>query len=226
MPYVWTDHRKLLAALKGNLVLIFSNCPGSPAADGYQQKHLDKMMAMLRDKAGMDRSKVMGQRFSFYYYYHIKAPHEFWKRWTVLSPSGYVEPKSWKTQILRVVAAFGMGIDLQNSFECSGGMLYWIGEATRILATYEDLFHEGERDDSLAAYDALEYPHILVLKRGPERLVLLFNEGDQPQPVTLRNRDGQTRQDATVFGTAQKPDAPAEVRLTIPAQDVAVVHIR
>ena len=31
---------------------------------------------------------------------------------------------------------------------------------------------------------------------------------------------------ATVFGTDQKSAAPAEMRLTIPAQDVAVIHIR
>jgi hypothetical protein len=107
-----------------------------------------------------------------------------------------------------------------------GGMLYWIGEATRILATYEDLFYEGERADGLAACDTLQYPNVLVLKRGGERLVLLFNEGEQPQLVTLSNRELQPGQVATVFGSDQKTDAPAEMRLTIPAQDVAVIHIR
>lgn len=225
MLYSWTAHTKLWAALNGSLDLAFPGCPGNGAADGYQQRHLDETMLRFRDQVGLSRDKVMGQRFSFFYYYQIAQPQEFWRKWQVMSPTGYIEPKSWKTQILRVVAALGMGVDLQSSLECSGGMLYWIGEATRILATYEDLFHEGQRDDSLATCDSLEYPQVLVLKRGAERLVLLFNESDKPKSVTLHNRDVRPGQTATVYGTDQTT-AAAELKLTIPPEDVAVVHIR
>ncbi len=226
MLYSWTAHTKLWDAVKGNIDLGFPGCPGNAASDAYQQRHLDETMARFADRVGLSRDKVMGQRFSFFYYYQIAEPQEFWRKWSVMSPSGYVEPKTWKTQILRGVAALGMGIDLQSSLECSGGMLYWIGEATRILATYEDLFHDGQRDDALATCDTLEYPNVLVLKRGAERLVLLFNESDQPRPVTLKNRDVRPGQTATVYGTDQKTDGAAGLRLTIPAEDVAVVHIR
>lgn len=138
----------------------------------------------------------------------------------------YEDPKLQKREILRIVAAFGLGVDLCGSMDRTGGMLYWIGEATRILAEYEDLFHLGERDDALAACDKLNYPDVLVLKRGDERLVLLFNEGEKPLTVTLRNKDLKSGQTATVFGTDIKTDQPAEMTVTIPEQDAAVVHIR
>jgi len=177
---------------------------------------------MFRDKVGLSRDKVMGQEFAMgHCYARIVNPQAF------LSNAGdYEDPRLQKREILRIVASLGGGVDLCTSMDRVGGMLYWIGEATRILATYEDLFYTGERDDSLAECDQLQYPDVLVLKRGGERLVLLFNEGDKPVQVRLRNKDLQAGQVATVFETGAKSDAPAEMTVTIPEQDVAVVHIK
>jgi hypothetical protein len=67
---------------------------------------------------------------------------------------------------------------------------------------------------------------VLVLRRGGQRLVLLFNDTDAAQSVVLRNKELAPGQTATVFGTSSRTDAPAEMPVRIPANDVAVVHIK
>ena len=128
--------------------------------------------------------------------------------------------------MLRVVAALQGGIDLQSSHEFAGGIRYYLGEATRVLSAFEPLFWYGERADALAACDRLSYPDVLVLRLGDQRLVLLFNETDAPQSVVLQNKDLTPGQTATVFGTSTRTDSPAEMPVTIPANDVAIVHIK
>ena len=64
------------------------------------------------------------------------------------------------------------------------------------------------------------------MKRGDERLVLLFNEGEKPITVTLRNKDLKSGQTASIFGTDLKTDKPAEMTVTVPEQDAVAVHIR
>jgi len=222
MLYSWSSHTKLWPALKGSIDSAFPGVPGNEAGNAAGQKYLDDIMVMFRDKVGLSRDTVMGQEFAMgHCYARIVNPQTF-----LSQASDYEDPKLQKREILRVVAALGLGVDLCTSMDRTGGMLYWIGEATRILATYEDLFHEGERDDSLATCDQLQYPNVLVLKRGPERLVLLFNEGDKPLQVTLQNKDVKPGQVATVFGADRKTDSPATMTVAIPEQDVAVVHIR
>ncbi|MFH2068885.1 MAG: sugar-binding protein [Candidatus Omnitrophota bacterium] len=229
MFYSWSAHKDLWAALKGNIDRVFIGDPGNPAADGYQQRGLDNNAVFLRDEAGFERSVIMGQRFSFFSHYAwlpTQDHQQFWKKWTVLSPTGYVEPKTWKSQFLRVVAAYGGGIDIQASIECSAGMLYWIGEATRIMAEYEDLFHRGERADTLAVCDKLAYPNVLVLKKDGERVVLMFNEGDNLIEAVLNNKEIMRGQTAVIYGTNIKTSNPSEMKVAIPARDVVVVHIR
>ncbi|OGV67643.1 MAG: hypothetical protein A3K19_14675 [Lentisphaerae bacterium RIFOXYB12_FULL_65_16] len=222
MLYSWSSHTKLWHALKGCLDSAFPGVPGNEAGSASGQKYLDDVMVMFRDKVGLNRTQVMGQEFAMgHCYAQVVNPRTFLNQAT-----DYEDPRLQKREILRVVTALGLGVDLCNSGDRTGGMLYWIGEATRILATYEDLFFEGERDDSLAGCDQLKYPDVLVLKRGDERLVLLFNEGDTPLQVKLQNKDVRPGQAATVFGTDVKTDSPAEMTVTIPEQDVAVVHIR
>ncbi|MEN6545733.1 MAG: carbohydrate-binding family 9-like protein [Armatimonadia bacterium] len=220
--YSWSSHTKLWHALKGSIDLAFPGVPGNEAGSASGQKYLDDVAVMFRDKVGLSRDKVMGQEFAMGHgYARIVNPQTFLSK-----ADDYEDPRLQKREILRIVATLGGGVDLCTSMDRVGGMLYWIGEATRILATYEDLFHTGERDDSLAECDKLQYPDVLVLKRGGERLVLLFNEGDKPLQVRLRNKDLQAGQVATVFEAGVKSDAPAEMTVTIPEQDVAVVHIK
>jgi len=131
-----------------------------------------------------------------------------------------------KLQILRIVAATRGGIDLNSSLECFAGMKYYIGEATRLIAEHEDLFWDGKRADELAVSEQIKYPDLLVLKKGDERLILLFNEGAKPMTVQLQSKDVKPGQKATVYGTPISTDTPEQMEVIIAPEDVAVVHIK
>lgn len=229
MIYTWMHFREAWRTMKGNIDLAFPGYPGNYVADRYHQLSIDREAAFLHEEAGLGRSRIMGQRFPFFHHYSWRPEQEheeFWRKWTVLSRSGYVEPRSWKTQTLRSVASFGLGLDFEKSIEYSAGSLYWIGEATRILFEYEDIFHKGEREDDLASSEEIAYPDLLVLRLGNERVVLLFNEGDEPLEVTLRNKGLRRGQRAEVHETGIRTTRPAEMKINVPARDVAVVHIK
>lgn len=222
MVYSWSAYTALWRELKGKIDLAFPGLPGNGTADASRQKSIDdRMRSLFRDGVGLRR--VLGQRFSFH---TSRAQPDGWKKWAVMSDDGYVHPKSWKTQTLRMVASVHGGVDLQNSTECVGGMLYYIGEATRIISQYEDLFWDGERADDLAESEQIKYPDLLVLEKGTERLVLLFNEGRKPLALVLKNKELKPGQTGNVFGTDARTPTPATMALTIPPEDVVVVHIR
>ena len=125
-----------------------------------------------------------------------------------------------------MVAATRGGIELGCCLERAAGQRYYIGEATRIISEYEDLFWDGERADDLAVSEQIKYPNLLVLKKGDERLVLLFNEGVQPMTVQLQNKDVKPGQKGTIYGTSVSTDTPEDMEVTIEPEDVAVVHIK
>ncbi|MEI8247029.1 MAG: hypothetical protein WCI51_14445, partial [Lentisphaerota bacterium] len=84
----------------------------------------------------------------------------------------------------------------------------------------------GERADQLAVSEQIKYPNLLVLKKGHERLVLLFNEGSRPLRVLLENKELSSEQKATIFGINQVVEQPAKMELTVEPEDVTVVHIQ
>ena len=219
MSYSWAANMGFWQQCRGKLDVAFPGMPGNSTADSYLQKQLDGYAADLREQAGYARA--VGQRFVFF---RDNTPNG-WQT-TVLSDDGFVHPQSWKSQILRVVAALHGGIDLQCSDEFCAGMRYYLGEATRLISDFEPLFWEGERADTLAASAQIAYPDLLVLRRGNERLVLLFNEGCQPLRVTLENRELGAGQTATIYGTPGKVASPSRMAVTIPAEDVVAVHVQ
>ena len=215
MAFTWGGWKPFEGRLKGRVDMYFAGTPGNDPASGANQERMDDHARFLRGEQGMEQ--VMGQRFSFLRIGDRREP-------TVMSPDGLVDAQSWKSQMLRIVAALGGGVDLQASKECVAGMPYWIGEATRIIATYEDLFIDGERTDKLAESAQIKYPNLLVLKKGDERLVLLFNEGSADMKVTLRNRELKPEHKAQVFESGRWQDA-GELEVVVPARDAVVVHI-
>ncbi|MEI6239052.1 MAG: hypothetical protein WCR51_01550 [Planctomycetia bacterium] len=219
MVYSYAGYMSFWSNIRGKIDIAFPGSPGSNVASGHLQKSLDEEGKFLRVEQAVP--KVIGQRFSFLGIGEAKGG---WRDVNALSDDGFVHPKSWKSQILRIVAAFGGGVDLQSAGECVAGMPYWIGEATRIIATHEDLFIEGERADHLASSEQIAYPDLLVLRNGRRRLVLLFNETDADRAVTLANLEFLPGQTARVF---EQPDAhPAEsIDLVVPAGDAVAVVV-
>ncbi len=219
LMYSWGSYLPFWEACRGNIDLAFAGVPGNSVADSHYQNALDESSPFFREKVGLKR--VMGQRFSFFY----GGNKDDWKV-TVLSDDNFVHPRSWKSQILRIVAAYHGGVDLQNSNEYPAGSHYYIGEATRVISEFEPLFWDGERADDLASSTDIKYPNLLVLKLGRERLVLLFNEEVKPLRVMLNNKELQPGQMGWVYGTKQRTQQPAKMEIIVPAEDVAVVHIR
>jgi len=219
MVYSWAGYKPFWSNIGDKIDIAFLGSPGNNIASGRLQKSLDDEARFLRVEQRV--STVIGQRFSFL---GISEAKGGWREVGVLSDDGFVDAKSWKSQVLRVVAAFGGGIDLQNAGECVAGMHYWIGEATRIIAAHEDLFLDGERADQLASSEQIAYPNLLVLRKGRCRLVLLFNETDTNRKVTLRNLELEAGQTARVFETEQRFPA-ASLDLVVPARDAVALVI-
>lgn len=223
MVYSWVNQEKFWEACKGRIDLAFIGCPGNAPANAVNQDFLDKSMEFFRNKVGMNR--VMGQRFSFFStYYSIQE--NGWKQYTVMSADGYIDAKSWKNQVLRIAASLHGGLDFQSSLECIAGIMYYVGEASRAISQYEDLFLNGKREDDLAVSKEIKYPNLLVLTKGKERLVLLFNDGDKPLTVNLENRNLSPGQTAEIWEGTGKKTNPAKMLITIPAADTVLVHIK
>jgi len=219
MTYSWSSNNGFWGACKGKLDAAFAGVPGNSVADSYYQRMLDDFAVGFFERTGL--KQLTGQRFVFF----KNVSKDGWKA-KVLAHDGYVDPKSWKTQVLRIVATLHGGVDLQNSTEFAAGIRYYLGEATRIIGEYERLFWDGERADDLAESEQMGYPNLLVLKLEGERLVLLFNEGKADLTVTLRNKGDLAERRASVFGTNTTVRDPRSMTVVVPSRDVAVVHIR
>ena len=221
--YAWEGHESFWRAARNNIDLPFGTVPGNSVADGFRQKSIDKAMADLRK--WNNASGLIGQRFP-QLPENMSTAKNGWKDSQVCSADGFsFDTKNWKTQLLRIVAGTHYGVDLCNAMLFPAGAQYHIGEATRTISQFEDLFHDGERADQLASSDALKYPDLLVLRKGDERLVLTFNGGDKPLEAAIRNLELQPGQKAEVVDGAKGLD-PAEVKIAIPPQDVVLIHIK
>ena len=142
-----------------------------------------------------------------------------------MSNDGFIHPESWKTQSIRLFAALQGGYDLQNPLELVSGIKYYVGEATRMAAKYEKIFWNGKRNDKLASSKEIAYPDLLVMEHGKERLVMLFNEGDSPKRVTIKNLKLAGQKKAFAYYGNKFLGDPASFTITIPAKDAEVIHI-
>ncbi|OQA86863.1 MAG: hypothetical protein BWY31_01077 [Lentisphaerae bacterium ADurb.Bin242] len=224
--YSWSNHFGYWEAAKDIPYYVFLGCPGNGTADRRQQIGMDEYMKFHKGKLG--RRNMAGQRFVFFpqtYGWNTERK-EGWLRFNVMSDDGYIQPKTWKWETIRILATLQGGYDLQNPLELVSGVKYYVGEATRMIAGYEKIFHDGVRNDKLAESKDIAYPDLLVLALGKERLVLLFNETDKPKTVTVRNLSLRGGEKARAYYADKTfPDA-AEFTLTIPANDAEAVHIQ
>ena len=115
--------------------------------------------------------------------------------------------------------------DLGAPYTLVSGINYYIGEATRLVAEYEDYFYQGKRNDKLADSKQIAYPDLLVLTLGDNRLVLAFNETDQPKQVTIRNLKLKPGQKGIICNSKRKLADPSNVSVIIPPHDVIAINI-
>ena len=205
---------------------LFLGCPGNPTADRVWQRHLDDTMAYFRNNT--IHRKIIGQRFIFMpstYSWSVNRPVGYLKC-IVLSNDGFIHAPSWKTQLIRVMASLHGGLDLQNPLEMVAGVRHYVGEATRLIGTYEDLFVKGIRKDSLASSKEIAYPDLLVLTLGNERLLLAFNEFPTPKKVTILNKGLAKGAKGKSFYDGKTFADPSRITVTIPGWDVVAIHIK
>ena len=221
MVYSGVHDKEFYTACKGKIDGTFTGCPGDGRADSESQAYLDSVMTFFRDEVGLP--SIIGQLFASSYDEGGAVNVSGGPTW---EKDGFLNPKRVKTQTVRMAASFHGGVDLNAAIERCAGSHYYVGEATRLIAEHEDLFYAGERADQLAVSAQIKYPNLLVLKKGKERLVLLFNEGARPLRVLLENRELASRQKATVFGAPPVYNHPEKMALTVGPDDVAAVHIK
>jgi hypothetical protein len=218
--YQWEGDLKFWKACS-KVVDVFTTVPGNSPANGNRQRYIDSSFEKLRDAMGINF--LIGQRFPFL---NVGRKKDSWKNIQVCSADGFfLQQKEWKSEILRTIAGVHGGIDIQNAMQLSSGALYYIGEATRIISKYEDLFLEGKRNDKLVQSAQLAYPDLLVLQKDDERLILAFNESDNPIEVVVVNKQLKNGQKAELFEKEGQFD-PTNISLTIAPHDVEIIHIK
>ena len=219
--YCQTANKAYWKNAAGTLDQLFVGCPGNPTANAKWQKFIDDSMEFFRTIVKKDR--FIGQRFTYFTAgYNVK---EGWKKGWVLSDSGILEPNTWKNQIIRMFASVHGGVDLGAPYTLVSGINYYIGEATRLCAEYEDYFYHGKRNDKLADSKQIAYPNLLVLTLGSKRLVLAFNETDKPIRATIRNLKLAPGQKGIICNSKRKLADPSNVSIVIPPQDVIAINI-
>ena len=127
--------------------------------------------------------------------------------------------------MIRMFASVHGGVDLGSPATLVSGINYYIGEATRLAAKYEDYFYEGKRNDKLATSDQIAYPDLLVLTLEKKRLVLAFNETDKPKQVVIKNLNLAPGQKGVIYNSGRKLADPSSVSVIIPPQNVIAINI-
>ena len=219
--YCQTANKAYWKNAAGTLDQLFVGCPGNPTANANWQKFIDDSMEFFRKTVKKER--FIGQRFT--YFTSGYNTRESWKKGWVLSDSGILEPNTWRNQMIRMFASVHGGVDLGSPATLVSGINYYIGEATRLAAKYEDYFYEGKRNDKLAISDQIAYPDLLVLTLEKKRLVLAFNETDKPKQVVIKNLNLAPGQKGVIYNSGRKLADPSSVSVIIPPQNVIAINI-
>lgn len=205
---------------------IFIGSPGNSEINSGKQRTIDKHRKYFIKTCG--NIPTTGQRFVMFrntYSYNF-TKHDGWRKFKVMSDNGILDQKSWKRQALRMCATYGAGFDLQNPLEVVSGIKYYIGEASRLIADYEDIFWANNRNDNLVESQDIAYPNALVLTKGNKRIVLLFNESNKDKTVTIRNKKLKSGQSAFLYYQKKKIVNPKQMTVKIPANDVTAIIIK
>ena len=216
--YAHPDYWKAAA---GNIDVPYQGCPGSAPADSKSQ-HIMDSVAKYMWEYGYDF--FMGQIFNPGWDWRFNVRKD-----SMNSYSGFFEPETTKPQIIRCVAVNRGGLSVWG--DNFSGAYYYIGEATRALAAYEEIFVKGTRKDSLVRSQEIAYPNALVIvhknARGKEeRLVLLFNESEKERSVTVENLSLPEKYTAEIYEGKKDLRDVKKITLSLPPKDVVILCVR
>lgn len=227
----------------GNVGIPAPGLPGNAPADSKMQQYLDTSMKAFRENTGS--GFVIGQQMVAQW--GMNTSKGGYLKEYLSSSTGFFNPESFKARVVRCVASLHGGLSFWFPYAFVGGTHYYIGEATRLIHAFEPLFVYGTRDESLVRSGEIAYPFVLVLKRdkvplrnpetgeypvkggrillGNERLVLLFNETGKPKKVEFENLRLGRNSLAAVWENGKYEKIRKKMKLTIPPDDLAAVHI-
>jgi len=211
--------RDFWKAAAGNIDIPYQGCPGSSPADSKMQEVMDHVMKYMSDYG---YANYVGQIFNpgWAGKYRIDSFNSY---------TGLFEPETTKMQIVRAVASNHGGISIWG--QNLSGSYYYIGEATRLIAAFEDWFVHGKREDSLVESPEIAYPNALVLSlrdrnNKHSRLVLLFNESKTVKTATIKNLNLPPHTEVQIYESPRKIANPEKFTVTIPPADVSAVLLR
>jgi len=223
--HFYSDRGAWIEMGKNGEILFNPGCPGSGQAVGNNQVTIDGVAKFYREKCSTTVSR--GQMI---------LPNIGWGGsrflWGCVDPDGFFfVPESLKSAIVRIAATLKGGSRIDTNMQ--GGTLFYIGEGTRLVTDYEELFYQGVREDSLVKSNEIAYPNALVLARktdaegSNERLVLLFNDGVEAKTVSIENLNLGKNAVAEIWeSNAQKISAPSVMTVEIPPRDVTAIYIK
>ncbi len=195
----------------GAFDLLFLGYPSMSGADSSNQAAMDKF---YNERIKNSSKRMIAQLFP--------NPHPNGHAQDG-SPDGIYVQSRWKTMLLRVLATFRGGVDIGSGEFTNGGIDYYIGEATRLVADFEELFYNGKRNDSFAGAVGIAYPQLLSLENKDTRLVFLFNEGRAAETYTVTVPAGWR---GSLYYAGKKLATGRKNAVTVPSEDVEVLVLR
>lgn len=216
-------HQSFWKAAKGFIPRANPGCPGNGIVTGKNQKTVDEVMNFLNKENGV--SFYVGQMILQNVHWTTGNRKEDFR--LAMCEDGFSDAALMKNALVRLVAGNHGGTDIHGTLQ--SGISYFLGEATRLIAHYEELFHQGKREDFLVNSKQIAYPDALVLtlkeKAESKRLVLLFNEAETPREVTIQNLQLSPKAKAEIFESDEQIANPKEMSVVIPPKDVKAVFI-
>ena len=150
-------------------------------------------------------------------------------------PSHIIDERMFKIWTLNIaLGTYGGGwvlwLDSMYPLPQSHGMSYFMGEATRLIDTYEEFFKKRKHISGKFEQQGLTSKlNELIALEGPDgkdALVLLFNQGDEPAEVTVTVKDAAAGWKTAQLWEGKKFDDANKLTVTVPQKDVIALHYR
>jgi hypothetical protein len=150
-------------------------------------------------------------------------------------PSHIIDERMFKVWTLNIaLGTHGGGwllwLDSMYPLPQSHGMSYFVGEATRLIDTYEEFFKKRKHMSAKFAQQGLtgELSELIALEGpdGKDALVLLFNQDDKPAEVTVTVKDAAAGWTKVQQWEGETFDNATKLAVTVPAKDVIAIHYK
>lgn len=123
-----------------------------------------------------------------------------------------------------LVESGGTGVFAFQSNDMGAREYQEAAKASNIIADFEDMFLDGKKNNKLIV-TITKGVDMLVLEKGTERLLLLFNNSSNIKPIALENAKAENEMTALDYNEKKIIRDPGRMNITISANDVKVIFI-